>query len=285
MNRMRELIFRVANAALIKALTWLHRRFGIATTYRFSKDGCAASFEGSWFVYSPRDFGCTGNIDYVPDAENATRRALFERIGDGQIFYDVGAHGGVYTVTLCKRFPGLEVHSFEPQPEELFVNLRLNDMPTDRVHEVAVGAEAGTVLMTSAHRSSNYVSSKGDRAVRMVRLDEYIREKNLPPPDWIKIDIEGLELPALRGGEFLLNNSRPTVICEINHLFDRFGSTIAEFLGYMRSLGYEVHRLAKGDLEPIPGASSFEALGYSADRNFWFIHTGIEATSVRPPHQ
>ena len=115
------------------------------------------------------------------------------------------------------------------------------------------------------------VSSSGNRAVRMVRLDDYASEHDLPFPSWIKIDIEGLELPALKGAERIIREARPRIICEINRLHGRFGTTVAEFLRYMRSHDYEIHRLANGVLTPISGADSFAALGYSADWNFWFL--------------
>jgi FkbM family methyltransferase len=282
MSRVQELAYRVANAALVGALGWLHRRFNIATTYRIGPDGAAALFEDCWFAYHPREYGCTGNIDWVPDAENSTRHAVFDRAKDGQVFYDIGAHGGVYTITLQRRFPELKVYSFEPQPEDLLENLALNNLADANVHAVAVGEESGTVLMTTKERSSNHVSEKGDRSVRLVRLDDYASEMNLPTPDWIKIDIEGLELPALRGAEGLLRKSKPRVICEINHLHGRFGTSVAEFLGFMRGLGYEVYRLNGGRLEPIPQADSFEKLGYSANWNFWFVHEDERGTSSPP---
>ena len=272
MSRVRELTFRIANAGLIGALSWLYRHFGIQTTYKVGPKGAAALFEEAWFTYHPSEYGCTGNIDWAPDAENSTRHALFERVKDGQVFYDIGAHGGVYTVTLQRRFPKLKVHSFEPQPEDLLDNLALNGLMPVNVHQVAVGETAGDVRMTTKERSSNHVSDKGDRSVRLVRLDDYAVENNLPSPDWIKIDIEGLELPALRGAERLLREARPTIICEINHLFGRFGTTIPDFLTFMRTLGYDAHRLRDGQLEPLPDAENFEDLGYSANWNFWFIH-------------
>lgn len=105
----------------------------------------------------------------------------------------------------------------------------------------------------------------------MVRLDDFVAANQLPPPSWIKIDIEGLELPALRGAEQLLRMHRPTVICEINHLFDRYGSTIAEFIDYMTSVGLHPHRLTGKVLEPISHARTLSDLGYSADNNFWFM--------------
>ncbi len=271
MSRVRELLFRSANAGLIGLLGRLHRAFGIHTVYRVGADGAAALFEGNWFAYSPRQFGSTGNIDFAQEAEDATRHKLFSRVRDGEVIYDIGAHGGVYTITLMDRFPNSSIYSFEPQPEELIANLRLNDLPVDGVQPVAVGAEAGTVRMTTGERSSNHVSERGDREVPIVRIDDYVAAQGLSPPNWIKIDIEGLELPALQGAEQTIKTSRPTIICEINHLHDRFGTTIAALIDWLASIGYDMHRLVDDELHPIGDVREFSALGYSADWNYWFI--------------
>jgi FkbM family methyltransferase len=245
-------------------------RFGNGSVYKVSKDGAAAQFEGAWFAYRPREFGSTGNIDFKPEAENETRRAIFSRLSGTEVFYDIGAHGGVYTITLTRRFPELVLHSFEPQPEDLLLNLGLNGLSAERVHKVAVGKEPGVVKMTTKARSSNHVSEEGDRSVPMVRLDDYAAEHGLPAPDWIKIDIEGLELPALRGAERLLREKRPTIICEINHLFNRYGSTIADMVDFMADIGLKPHRLKDGELILIENPRTLADLGFSADNNFWF---------------
>lgn len=267
MTRFRELTFRSLNAILIRALMALHRRFNISTTYKLGPAGASALFENCWFAYYPGDYGCTGNVDYAPDAENGTRAKLFEQLRPGQVFYDIGAHGGVYSLTLLERYPDMIVHSFEPQPERLLKNLALNGVPAGRVHAVALGNEAGTARMTTNERSSNHISDGGDLLVPIVRLDDYVQEQQIPPPDWIKIDIEGMELPALRGAEQILKASQPKIICEINHLSGRYGSKISDLLGYLGSLGYSTYALDCGQLkavheEPLPG---------STDWNYWFI--------------
>jgi FkbM family methyltransferase len=267
MMRARELTFRTANAFLIGALRWLHRRFEISTIYKLGPDGACALFENCWFTYDLGEFGCTGNIDYAPDAENSTRQMLFRRVKPGQVFYDIGAHGGVYSLTLLQRFPELTVHSFEPQPERLLENLALNAVAPNRVHAVALGDETGLVKMTTKERSSNHISDKGERSVPIVRLDDYVRDNKLPSPDWIKIDVEGMELPALRGAEQTLRGSRPTIICEINHLSNRYGSRVSDLVGYLGSLGYSMYALENGELNAIQG----EPLPNSADWNYWFV--------------
>ena len=266
MMRFRELAFRSSNALLIGALRSLHRRFKISTTYKLGPDGASALFEDCWFTYNVGEFGCTGNIDYAPDAENSTRNMLFGRVKATQVFYDIGAHGGVYSLTLLRRFPEMTVHSFEPQPERLRENFKLNGVASDRVHAVALGDQEGTVKMTTKERSSNHISESGDRVVPIVRLDDYVRENGIPAPDWIKIDIEGMELPALRGAEQILRNSLPSIICEINHLSGRYGSKVSDLVSFLGSLGYSMYALQDGDLNLVHS----EPLPHSADWNYWF---------------
>ena len=273
MSRTREVFFRVGNGLLLRALSALHGRFGVGTVYEVGADGIAARFEGQKFAYSPRHFGCTGNLDWVGDAENETREAFFAEVTPGDVFYDIGAHGGVYSLTYLAHCAG-EVHSFEPMPEELIANLRLNGRDAEHVHAVAVGDESGSTRMTTKFRSSNHVdASSGEREVPIVRLDDYTAQHGLPDPGWIKIDIEGMELPALRGAEGLLRRAQPVVICEINQLYDRFGTTLPNFCDTMASFGYGLWRL-QGRLHPVVRCDRLEALGPSANDNYWWVPRG-----------
>jgi FkbM family methyltransferase len=278
MTRLAQLVHRTATASLIGALGWLNRLSN--ATYKVGPDGAAALFEGCWFRYSVRNFGCTGNIDYAGEAENATRGFLFDQLNSGQVFFDIGAHGGVFTLTSLNRAPGVIVHSFEPQPEELIGNLALNEVSSDRVHAVALGNTTGVVKMTTQERSSNHISENGDRTVPMVRLDEYVAKFGIPDPDWIKIDIEGMELPALRGAEQILRRSHPTIICEINHISGRYGTRVTDLTGYLESLGYSIHALRHGKLEGI----GTNPLPLSDDFNYWFMARPEASRSIPSTH-
>jgi hypothetical protein len=55
------------------------------------------------------------------------------------------------------------------------------------------------------------------------------------------------------------------VICEIYHLFNRYGSTIAEMVDYIAEFGLEPHRLRDGELMVIDNPRSLLDLSYSAD--------------------
>ena len=130
--------------------------------------------------------------------------------------------------------------------------------------------------MTTTFRSSNHIGTEdepGDREVPIVRLDDYVASSALPAPTWIKIDIEGMELPALRGAEKALRSSMPVVIGEINHLLTRFGAGLQNLTAYMDSFGYDFFRLdGKGKLIRVSlPCSNLAELGCSSDNNFWFV--------------
>lgn len=270
--RVKEMSFRVVNDLLLRAHRALLRRYGIETTYCTTAETTHVIFEDCAFAYSSVHRGATGNLDYVGNAENGTREKLFQLMSPEDVFYDIGAHGGVFTITSRARHPGLQVYSFEPQPRELLNNLALNKMPAEHVFAVAVSDSAGELRMTTEHRSSNHVSQEGSLSVPSVRLDDFRLEKGLKAPDWVKIDIEGMELPALRGFAAGLQDGQPGIVCEINSLHHRYGTSTADLAAFLQELGYvitalgsdgfsrqSVEQIRKGDLSP------------SLDHNYWFF--------------
>jgi len=54
----------------------------------------------------------------------------------------------------------------------------------------------------------------------------------------LKIDVEGYEYFALRGGCATLRRARPAVLCELNGLHRRYGLTDALLLDFFSDLDY-----------------------------------------------
>ncbi len=50
----------------------------------------------------------------------------------------------------------------------------------------------------------------------MEALDEVIERYRLPPPDWIKIDVEGMEAEVLTGASETLRRFHPQMVVEIH---------------------------------------------------------------------
>lgn len=272
MSRLQEITFRTANDLLLRAHRTLLRRYGIETVYCSDAQTTFVIFEGCRFSYSPAHRGATGNLDYNAWAENGTRAKLFELMEPEDVFFDIGAHGGVFTITARARHPGLTIYSFEPQPGEFLENLRLNAMPTEHVHAVAISDTPGELKMTTGHRSSNHVSNEGTLSVPAVRMDDFRAENGLKPPNWIKIDIEGMELPALRGFATGIAEGQPGIVCEINDLHLRYGHSLDELAEFLDGLNYAITALTPEGFV-LQGADKIASghLDPSLEHNYWLL--------------
>jgi FkbM family methyltransferase len=222
----------------------------------FVVSGTGASYEdedGIRHVYDFAKFGAAGNIDSGGTTEALTRRALIKLLPENSVFYDIGAHQGLYSMFVMRRRPDVEVHSFEPQSDHLLESLELNRLPNVNVHTVAVGDKEGIIGMTVSQRSSNHVVTDGEKAeisVPIVRLDAYCSARHVAAPDVIKIDIEGLEFQALRGARELLKASTPLIIAEINHCFHRYQDDFRAAMRELAPAGYGIFANDNGAFQP-----------------------------------
>ena len=125
---------------------------------------------------------------------------------------DVGANHGGWTRTALHYFPDAYYTLLEPQKwlEVHFKDL-LEQNPKIKFHHCGAGSKAGSFKFTIANRddSSTFVLSEEDAKkqglkqidVNIVTLNELISSQNLPNPDIIKIDAEGLDLEVLKGAD------------------------------------------------------------------------------------
>ena len=147
----------------------------------------------------------------------------------GMAVVDVGANAGLYTVIAAKRVgPSGRVIAFEPSPRELGqlrTHLRLNRCANVTIEEVALGEASGQgdLLIIDGHEtgSNSFHLADGDAAgarplrVAIRTLDDYYGQGQLSRIDFIKIDIEGAELSALRGATRVFRELQPVLLCEI----------------------------------------------------------------------
>jgi FkbM family methyltransferase len=77
--------------------------------------------------------------------------------------------------------------------------------------------------------------AQGKVTVEANRMDTVFREAALPPPDLIKIDVEGAEASVLRGGEQTINRFRPVLLIELHGSSEPVVNELRR-LGYVASL-------------------------------------------------
>lgn len=182
-------------------------------------------------LIAPGMTGATGNY-YCGLHEFEDMAFVLHFLRPGDLFIDVGANVGSYTVLASAT--GADVVSFEPVPAAFGVlrdNVNLNQ-PAGRVevHNAAVGAAAGELLMTADKDTMNRVvgtaPAPGEAVARVptVRIDDItgVSDKR---PCVLKIDVEGYESQVLAGAAGLLASGRvQAAIVELNGSGARFGA-------------------------------------------------------------
>jgi FkbM family methyltransferase len=153
---------------------------------------------------------------------------------------DIGGHCGLWSKELVKMFD--EVHAFEPVEEhrECF---SLNVGPNYHLHPVALGDKVGSINIHTSQGSSgdSWIDGEGD--IPLHTLDSY----NLSP-DFIKLDCEGYEYYALKGGEETLLRCKPVVIVEQKPgRAQQFGLEETQAVTYLQSLGAKLRKEIVGD--------------------------------------
>jgi FkbM family methyltransferase len=156
------------------------------------------------------------------------RRFVCRFLTAGMTVLDIGAHAGLYTMTASKLVgPSGCVISFEPSPRErqrLKRHLWLNRCRNVTVQPFALGEDEseaelfvvdGSETGCNSFRPAAGIAGHGLR-VPVRRLDDCLAQGMFTTVDFIKMDIEGAELSALRGAESVFRVARPVLLCEID---------------------------------------------------------------------
>lgn len=171
-------------------------------------------------------------------------RCLMSYISAGGTIYDIGANIGLYTLLFAKN-PRRQVISFEPYDialKYLRRNLKINDLQNVDIHPVILSDFSGECRFTfdEITTSTSHVSMSNEvgQLMTCADLDTYQAKYELPPPALIKMDVEGHDLPVLKGMRTLLSEHKPFVYLEGGLRNDETGEIDA--IRFLRSIGYEI---------------------------------------------
>jgi len=191
--------------------------------------------------------------------EQPVQDAVVENLSPGDVFYDIGANIGFFSLVAAQRV-GVRgrVYAFEPvlgNATAIVRNAKLNGIDKIEVFREAVGATTGRgQLLLARHIGGAVLASagappdmRGRIEVDVIALDDVIVRRNLQPPTLVKIDVEGAEIDVLRGMTGTLRMHHPNVIYEIDDAtrsgLERKAGDIAAF---MAAAGYR--------LKPLPAS-------------------------------
>jgi FkbM family methyltransferase len=181
--------------------------------------------------------------------EPGTIEWIRSELKPGQIFYDIGANIGVYTIVAASQVsPGGKVYAFEPHGpnfSRLSDNIALNHLQEVVVPcSFALHNEEGYLnfrygsLNAGTSNSQLFMDSNGrisigdDQIVELknaVRVDALLALGRVSPPHHVKIDIDGNELLILQGMTTLLRSSEAPLSIQVE-LNEPHSDAIVAFL-------------------------------------------------------
>jgi len=139
------------------------------------------------------------------------------------VFVDCGAYDGdsIRDFLAHRQNDFARIYAFEPDETNFrrlqsFVD-RLPPMVAEKIviHKAGVGEARTRVAFNATGNMSAAQSSKGASMVDVVSLDELIESDN--NPIFLKLDVEGAEWQALKGGQRLIERYEPTIAISIYH--------------------------------------------------------------------
>jgi len=176
--------------------------------------------------------------DSSPNQYMAERDWCHRHLRPGLTVVDCGAHHGLMTV-LFGRWVGAQgrVFAYEALPSNASIvrkNADLNCLAHVTVRPVGVGQDNATMCV-SINAGNTVVGGGGQQSER---IDVVALDKDLDPGlhvDFLKIDVEGHELQALRGARRILRQ-RPIVALELhNFLFTNRMKALAQIMRELSS--------------------------------------------------
>jgi len=152
--------------------------------------------------------------------ENKHFVETMKHIPHRQLAVDIGAHVGIWTRKLAQHFA--HVVSFEPVPEHVECwHANTKEFKNTTIHEFALSNKSDIVKMKQAKYNSgtssleykpNLLRTSIEIEIATRTLDSF----NLPRLDFMKIDVEGHELPLLEGATNTIDVYAPIIFIEIH---------------------------------------------------------------------
>jgi len=174
-----------------------------------------------------------GGLGFLPvrPRETAEEKFLGSLDLSNRVVYDIGGFEGVFTLFFARRTA--KVITYEPNPRNhrcCIENVKLNNLSNVRVLNRGLSSQAGQLEMTfdplmpgaaSANKEvceqiESSVATTSTVSITVETLDSEIETLGLSRPDFIKIDIEGMELEALRGMSRTLATRHPELFIELH---------------------------------------------------------------------
>ncbi len=188
-------------------------------------------------IYIGKSFDCYGEFS---EKEIELFRQL---IRPGDIVLDIGANIGPHTLYFSKAVgqKGV-VLAFEPQRiiyQTLCANMALNSVLNVRCFNFAVGEVLGSIIVPildynveNNFGGLNLGTFESGEQVQVAPIDSL----NLPRCNFLKIDVEGMEIKVLKGAQATIQRCKPLLYVENDRK-----ENASKLVEYISTLGYKMY--------------------------------------------
>ncbi len=171
------------------------------------------------------------------------------------IIVDAGANIGFYTLLMAQTVKSGKVFGFEPVPKN-FQTLKHNISLSPHIHKIQIQNNGlwheKDLLQFSLDESmednvGSFTAGKVEHALtreacEVFPLDDFC--KDFIKLDFIKMDIEGAELSALKGAQKTIERLRPQFLIEINRkACERFGYSPDAIFEFFKVRNYQFYQV------------------------------------------
>ena len=159
---------------------------------------------------------------------NIDTEIVHDFVNEGDVFCDIGANEGLYTQLINRKHKGkVEIHSFEPHPEQYSQLLSSNCKNINtKCYNVAVSNFVGKTKLwyepndpvnkfgASTIMSELAVSRRLGDSMEYLEVDTVTIDSLELAPNFIKIDAEGAETDILTGASDTIQKNKPIITIE-----------------------------------------------------------------------
>lgn len=176
-----------------------------------------ADDESKWVMRALANYRLTGDPVHMEDFSVRISDQYFEdflALKD-PVFLDAGGFDGDTTQEFCKRYPEYKkVFLFEPSLKNInAAKKRLSNLSGIQYIQLGLSDSVGSLWFNPDAGSASALSECGSEKINITTIDQHISEC----VSFIKMDIEGWELAALKGARKHIENNHPALAIAVYH--------------------------------------------------------------------
>lgn len=182
----------------------------------------------------------TAQSEFLSEYKVRIKEQYFEdflNLKEGKVFVDCGGFEGETTEEFIKRCPQYsKVYLFEPSHANIEkAKINLKNYKNIEYFTKGVSDKEEILKFSSGLGSASIISEDGDEQIEVVKIDDCVKEKYT----FLKMDLEGWEMNALRGAENSIKKYLPKLAITPYHQ----ASDFYDIYSYIKSLNpnYKVY--------------------------------------------